>query len=457
MTIQKRRNSLFKSSISIRSISKSVQKFSDGLLSSTKNADEIIKTTRDKNLFKSKLIRKDNEFFRKRQENIRRKDREDELEASSVQGVPKTQGTILARSTRGFLGRMLDFLGVLLIGWAIQNLPKIISGVQGLIKRISSVTGILGLFIEGVQNIIMGIGSLIQNTLSGLLRFDFDKDKNDIDKGLQGVEEGLLVTRNELVQSANEFSKPINEEVGLESPPFDKKEESGTSDGQLEIDKANAKISPEIEARKREIEEILNIGGEEEEQEEVVEGDEDDIEGVPTNELEEIGEEGGETDAQSGGGITGGSVDGVKDPTRDIKKTLETSGKNNTEVNKKKSGMFSFLGFGKKKEDNNVISSRKDEIDLEPQEGYANIEGMFSGFGVDDAQDLSILPVKKDVNLKTRKKSKNKIIIVEKAVRDASSVGLSMPSKGSSVTIVQSTDEQKILMNMQSTSTFKYT
>ena len=82
---------------------------------------------------------------------------------------------------------------------------------------------------------------------------------------------------------------------------------------------------------------------------------------------------------------------------------------------------------------------------------------MFSGFGVDDAQDLSILPVKKDVNLKTRKKSKNKIIIVEKAVRDASSVGLSMPSKGSSVTIVQSTDEQKILMNMQSTSTFKYT
>ena len=456
MTIQKRRNSLFKSSISIRSISKSVQKFSDGLLSSTKNADEIIKTTREKNLFKSKLTRKDSEFFRKRQENIRRKDREDELEASSVQGVPKTQGTILARSTRGFLGRMLDFLGVLLIGWAIQNLPKIISGIQGLIKRISSVTGILGLFIEGVQNIIMGIGSLIQNTLSGLLRFDFDKDKNDIDKGLEEVQQGLLVTRNELVQSANEFSKPINEEVGL---PTDVKEEeeSGTSDGQSEMDKANTKISPEIEARKREIEEILNIGGEEEKQEEVVEGDEDDIEGVPTNELEEIGEEGGETDAQSGGGFTGGSVDGVKDPTSDIKKTLETSGKNNTEGNKKKSGMFSFLGFGKKKEDNNVISSRKDEIDLEPQEGYANIEGMFSGFGVDDAQDLSILPVKKDVNLKTRKKSKNKIIIVEKAVRDASSVGLSMPSKGSSLTIVQSTDEQKILMNMQSTSTLKYT
>ena len=36
----------------------------------------------------------------------------DELEASSVQGAPKTQGTILGKSTRGFLGRILDFLGI---------------------------------------------------------------------------------------------------------------------------------------------------------------------------------------------------------------------------------------------------------------------------------------------------------------------------------------------------------
>ena len=77
------------------------------------------------------------------------RDREDELEASSIQGAPKTQGTILGKSTRGFLGRILDFLGILLIGWAITNLPRIIQGIEGLIKRISSVTGILSLFVDG--------------------------------------------------------------------------------------------------------------------------------------------------------------------------------------------------------------------------------------------------------------------------------------------------------------------
>ena len=184
MSIQSRRNSLFKSSISIKSIGDSIQKFSEGLRSARKNADETIKTSRQKNIFKRKLIRNDNIFFRKRQENIKRKDREDELEASSTQGVPKTQGSILAKSTRGFLGRMLDFIGILLIGWAIQNLPKIISGINGLIKRISSVTGILSLFVDGIKFVLGGIGTLLQNAISSLLRFDFLTQKKEVESGL---------------------------------------------------------------------------------------------------------------------------------------------------------------------------------------------------------------------------------------------------------------------------------
>ena len=161
MSLQSRRNSLFKSSISIKSIGDSVQKFSKSLRGARRNADQAIKTIRQKNIFKRSLVRNDDLYFRKRQENIRRKDREDELEASSVQGAPKTQGTILGKSTRGFLGRILDFLGILLIGWAIQNLPRIIKGIEGLIKRISSVTGILSLFVDGIKFVLGGIGTIV--------------------------------------------------------------------------------------------------------------------------------------------------------------------------------------------------------------------------------------------------------------------------------------------------------
>ena len=116
MSISSRRNSALKSSISIKSISNTAAKFSKSLSSARSSSQDIQKQLRETNQFKRNLIRKDNIFFRRRQENIRRKDREDELEASSVTGTSKRQGSLLAKSTRGFLGRILDFLGILLLG-----------------------------------------------------------------------------------------------------------------------------------------------------------------------------------------------------------------------------------------------------------------------------------------------------------------------------------------------------
>ena len=84
MSIQKRRNSLLKSSISIDSIRKSIDKFRQGIVKSNSTASEIVKTTNRNNVFSRKLISKDNEFFSRRREAVRRRQREDELEASRV-------------------------------------------------------------------------------------------------------------------------------------------------------------------------------------------------------------------------------------------------------------------------------------------------------------------------------------------------------------------------------------
>ena len=257
MSLQARRNSLFKSSISIKSIGDSVQKFSKSLRSARKNADESIKTIRQSNIFKKGLIRNDDLYFRKRQENIKRKDREDELEASSVQGAPKTQGNILTKSTRGFLGRMLDFVGVLLIGWAIQNLPRIISGINGLIKRISSVTGILSLFVEGIQFVLGGIGTLLQNALSSLLRFDFLTQQKEIEDGLGNANTSLTQARQELNTAASDFQQP--ESYGLPNPPgfdLDNKQEAQSKDdakGDLSMGAGVEENSPEMIKGKEEI------------------------------------------------------------------------------------------------------------------------------------------------------------------------------------------------------------
>ena len=206
MSLSSRRESLLKSSISIKSMRDSVAKFNKGLNAAKKSAIEIVKNTKESNLFKRTLISKDNNFFRKRQENVRRKAREDEIEAVSLSGAVKKQGSILAKSTRGFLGRLLDFVGILLIGWAVVNLPKIIAALSGLIKLIQKITKILGIFINSIKNIVAGIGSVISEALSKIPFFDYEKNKKGITENIEKTSGGLARLDQQLVQTGNEFT-----------------------------------------------------------------------------------------------------------------------------------------------------------------------------------------------------------------------------------------------------------
>ena len=456
MSIQKRRNSLFKSSISIRSIGDSLQSFSDGLVAARRNSDETIKTIRQRNIFKRNSIRNDNKYFRQRQENIKRKAREDELEASSVQGVPKTQGNILAKSTRGFLGRMLDFIGILIIGWAITNLPKIINAIQGLIKRISSVTGILSLFVDGIKFVLTGIGTAIQGAISNLLRFDFLKTKTDVEQGLEGANTGLFQARSELEVAGQQFAD--SETFGLPDPPAfetDKPQRVRDKEG-VEEKKAvlqNEGTEAEVEQKSKDIDKIIETGlGQTEDQ--VVEGDADDVEGV-SSELDSFLQEseGGTTGGSSSSSSSGGET--IADPRDELKKKQKEALTRDSKSRRNRRGRTtssSFLGTPESVDNisqsvtpqGNTLAS-VDQYDPDFQTGSRKV-------------DLSSLvtPTKKEVNIPSNRKSKNKIMIIEKENNNANQ-SISMPSSGGSKTIVKAVDDEKLLMKMQSTSTLKYT
>ena len=459
MSLQSRRNSLFKSSISIKSIGDSVQKFSKSLRGARKNADQAIKTIRQKNIFKRSLVRNDDLYFRKRQENIRRKDREDELEASSVQGAPKTQGTILGKSTRGFLGRILDFLGILLIGWAITNLPKIIQGIEGLIKRISSVTGILSLFVDGIKFVLGGIGSIITNALSSLMRFDFLSQKKEIEAGVEGATTGLASSVNEINQASADFQNAEN--FGLPEPPgfdLDNEQEQDSKEEAAKFDSQNMEEPAELKEAKNKFAEKIEKSQEEEgEGEEVVQGDSDDIEGVK-NDLEAslTADEGG---AGGGGGSSPAAAGGsdINDPRDELKKKQKEA-----------------LSYPKKRNDRGRSRTRSSSF-LETPETVENIsqsvtpttttlpladkydpdfEGSVDGKRKVDLSSL-VTPSKKEVNIETGRKSKNKVMIIEKPMQTASSGG--MTSGGSSSSSIPEVRDEQMLMKMQSTSTLKYT
>ena len=215
MSIRSRRNSLLKSSISIKSMRDTVSNFTNGITNARKTATELVRKTRESNVFKKRLVRSDNEFFSRRRENVRRKEREDELEASSVTGVVKKRGTISATSTKGFLGRILDFFGIILIGWFVTRLPKILDAIGKVITRIRQLVGVLSGFVEGVTNILVSMKRAIRGAIDALPSFDFLKAKDDAEKEIEKTENSLVLMQRDLVTSANEASNPKN--IGLTS------------------------------------------------------------------------------------------------------------------------------------------------------------------------------------------------------------------------------------------------
>ena len=182
------RNSLFKSSISINSIRRSATQFSKSLRRTSVIASQIEKTTRQRNIFNERSISKDNEYFRKRRENIRRKQREDELESSNITGVTKKEGNIVSRSTRGFLGRILDFFGIILIGWFVTKLPDILKAIRKIIGFINKAVGFLTNFLDGVKEFLTGIGDGVKAAIDSFPKFDFLNFQKESEKTLKDTE-----------------------------------------------------------------------------------------------------------------------------------------------------------------------------------------------------------------------------------------------------------------------------
>ena len=208
MSQQVLRNSLLKSSISINSLRKSVANFTKGMKGAQKTASQIVRQTDEDNKFKRSLISKDRSFFRKRREAVRRRQREDEIEASTVGGVIKRQGSVLGKSTKGFLGRILDFFGVVLIGWMVTRLPQIIKTVQGLMDKMRFVANIMGGFINILTKVVVGIGGFLFKSITTLRGYNWGEQQQDIARNTGKIQEGFIKFETDLVNSLNEFNDP---------------------------------------------------------------------------------------------------------------------------------------------------------------------------------------------------------------------------------------------------------
>ena len=437
MSIQDRRNFLQKSSLGIDNIRKSVTKLGEGLSSLSVKTSQLLKQTRQSNELKRKLIRQDAEFFKRRRENALRKQREDELEASTITGVTKRQGSLIQKSTRGFLGRILDFIGILLLGWAITNLPKIIAAFQKLFGLIKRVVGVLTSFVEGMKNFLIGIGTGIDNFLSIFQRFNFAEDDKNIRDTIDEGNANLNKLNKDFKESVQNFindkdianaenvAKDIGvleedyEEIGSNissgiTPQEQGEDEETFTAEEVEIINQGGEIPDDIEAAV-----FSPVTDEDIERELLLDQEEQsgDVEGIQTLSEDEIGQ-----------ALIGASDDEGEGEIKQENVTPEQSTTSGASVT--------------------AAPTLNAEFDLEPEEGYADIEGMFDPVGSSN-KSSSITPVRKTrKDLRSRRRKRQTIVKVNNQGGGMTTPNL--PSDSDSTTIIVGNNSQKTLLDLQS-------
>lgn len=173
-----------KSLLNIRSGIKSIKDSFSGLRKNSENLNEVmLKKTK----VKRESIARNYILSQRRKEEERRKNREDLLEASTIGGAIKRQGRAIASSTKGFLGRIMDFLGTLLVGWLLTNLPSIITMAQELIARIQRLYTIVTGFFNNTVNLFKGFGKLLSAVGKNILTFDFTDSKGRVESALKDL------------------------------------------------------------------------------------------------------------------------------------------------------------------------------------------------------------------------------------------------------------------------------
>ena len=448
MSISSRRNSLRKSSISINSIRNTFTSFSKGITNAKQSSDDILKQTRDTNLFKSKLIRKDGEFFARRRENVRRKEREDELESSSITGVAKKQGNIVTRSTRGFLGRIIDFLGVVLVGWALVNLPAILKKFEGLFKLIQRVVGILSGFIEGISDFLVAIGKPIVNLIDALRKIDFTRQRKQIQESTESVNSGLTALDRDFRESVNDFITDENiSSANQLADEIENSEVEGQENQQVDV-------SPtQVESKENDKQENITVETQTPDIEPRAEGGD-----VEPNKPYMVGEKGKELFVPDQSGTIIPNDELVAQNTE-----VEEEEDDESELEGVK-GVFSDSEKLISNLDPGNVSpapisepppSTFETSDLTPVTEKNKADLITTSKSKD--MDMSVVPVKrKEFKMMGRKKKKSVIMIVEKPVGQAQPVVTGGGQKSSSKNIVNKSSNN-MLLELQSVSSLKYT
>ena len=246
-----------RSTINLDSINKSLSGLTESIKGAQKQSEQISENVQKRNREKREGLSMSSKLFARRRDNQRRREKEDLLESSGVMSSLRAGRRMIQRTTKGFLGRILDFLGTVLIGWTIINLPKIIKLAEGVMKRLKKYFDVLNKFVSNTQLFFTDLGSKFKEVLTLLTAVNFEPFLSQVKTFMKKIQDSFTSITINTVKTVRKFLDRSDQEIA---------NEIGIGDLYKNIDNSNI---PEQTTGSGEDDDT-----EEEEDENVIEGDE---------------------------------------------------------------------------------------------------------------------------------------------------------------------------------------
>lgn len=171
--------------LNLSRITNSIRSFKSSIFSAKKTTLGMKNFLFKKTKVKKETIQGKKTFLSRKKEYKRREENEKLLEAKEIVSSPIRA---ITKATGGFLSRILSFLGTLLLGWLMNNLPTIIAMAQELIARIQRMFSLLRGFIGNIFNIVKNFGQVLGSIFQNIITFDFFDTSNRVKNSLSDLE-----------------------------------------------------------------------------------------------------------------------------------------------------------------------------------------------------------------------------------------------------------------------------
>ena len=174
---------------------------------------------------KSEAVFRSKTLFQKRQDNIRKKEAEDQLEASSLGSVLSpgfaTEKSIL-NSGKGFLGRILSAIAYLGVGWLLRNLPTWIGMAKEFVARIYKGVAIVKQFFMGAVGFVGNLFNLLGSVAQNIASFDFFDTSNRVKDTFGQLNQNLSDMSSSIDDALRLMTTSLNEGIasGQDAPPL---------------------------------------------------------------------------------------------------------------------------------------------------------------------------------------------------------------------------------------------